>query len=852
MKIDRCFKWTIGMFVLAGISISCQMYAADYKIGYEIKNPGGVSLAIYDSHGRMIKEILISKKQEPGKYEAVWDGTDKDGELVPPGTYTWKAISANIKAEYKFSVGNTGDPPYRNREGTGGFGGFNPMGVTIDEEDGIYLLFRQEEGEGLLQRVSRNGILIWQAHVPSDVNGYDATGQTAVTCDKDYVYVVGTRANPEDRFYYRPQEGIWRVDKKSGEHVPWGNNKLVVYVNEPRESKEDIYHQYGALLLGWQRVKEGGYKDPKFLVVVRGLAVFGNKIYVPLYFEDKIAVYDQNGIRKDEITGINKPQGVAVNNEGVLYVASGEEILKVTLDGKILGTVIKELSAPWGVALDKQGNVYITDLGTSQQIKKFSPEGKLLLTIGKEGGDMEFNGRIYPDVLRFPLGISVTNDGSICVADSGVPMGMMYGHGGRFVVYDNKGKFITQWMNTGHGGAVKIGIDMTNPSILYTGAAGTYRFNVDYKTGKWTWDCFWANSDLSLWGMNHKTIAITRGMGGPAVRHGHNGQTYIFMSGRNPSIWKFEGDRLIPSTVIGSWLPRDLEKGWEFDTNTATEFAKTRPGFTFVNASKTFVWIDKNGDGKTQEDELEIGTTPDGGGFGSSANEYIDEEMNIYIVNIFSPPDKGQYNIYKLPCLGFDKSGNPIYSWEKAQVLVRGAGLKETEVPDQPGSRYNNYDLYIIPDKEGNIYASQTTYGKDKGLGWASSIHDSVVTKWNNKGEMLWRIGKKATGFAGPGMSYRLCMISGIEKGFLFVSDVQGPERIYTTDGLYAGSLLGDLSRAAAPGPYTITCENFMHRVFTHPKTNITYLLGGYEQVRYFELKGINEVEHMKGTIKVE
>ena len=45
-----------------------------------------VRLELYDLSGARVKE-LFSGWQSPGRYESVWDGTDEEGERVPPGIY---------------------------------------------------------------------------------------------------------------------------------------------------------------------------------------------------------------------------------------------------------------------------------------------------------------------------------------------------------------------------------------------------------------------------------------------------------------------------------------------------------------------------------------------------------------------------------------------------------------------------------------------------------------------------------------------------------------------------------------------------------------------------------------------
>src|SRR5688500_19558016 len=81
------------------------------------------------------------------------------------------------------------------------------------------------------------------------------------------------------------------------------------------------------------------------------------------------------------------------------------------------------LPSPLGTFVDQDGNVWVTDCactGTAQQrqtpgkghqVYKFSPDGTLLLTLGKAGGARE------PDYFYQPNDVLVAPDGSIFVAE---------------------------------------------------------------------------------------------------------------------------------------------------------------------------------------------------------------------------------------------------------------------------------------------------------------------------------------------------------------------------------------------------------------------------------------------------
>jgi sugar lactone lactonase YvrE len=98
-----------------------------------------------------------------------------------------------------------------------------------------------------------------------------------------------------------------------------------------------------------------------------------------------------------------------------------------------------------GFTIDRDGNIWVTDSaakdGKGEQAIKFSPEGKILMTLGKAGvagaGNDTFNG---------PSDVVVAPNGDIFIAD---------GHGGntnaRIVKFSKDGKFIKTWGQKGSG-----------------------------------------------------------------------------------------------------------------------------------------------------------------------------------------------------------------------------------------------------------------------------------------------------------------------------------------------------------------------------------------------------------------
>jgi peptidylamidoglycolate lyase len=91
---------------------------------------------------------------------------------------------------------------------------------------------------------------------------------------------------------------------------------------------------------------------------------------------------------------------------------------------------------PHGLSVDKENNVWVTDVG-SQQIHKFSHDGELVLSIGEAGV-------LGKDKTHFalPTDLSILEDGSVYVSDG-------YDNT-RVIKFDSSGTFKMQWGSPGN------------------------------------------------------------------------------------------------------------------------------------------------------------------------------------------------------------------------------------------------------------------------------------------------------------------------------------------------------------------------------------------------------------------
>jgi DNA-binding beta-propeller fold protein YncE len=121
-------------------------------------------------------------------------------------------------------------------------------------------------------------------------------------------------------------------------------------------------------------------------------------------------------------------------------------ILKYDAGGKLLASWGQGMFLfPHGGTVDRDGNLWITDArgdkAKGHQVFKFSPEGKVLMTLGKAG--VSGSG---PDEFDQPTDVVVAPNGDIFVTDS-----HRNGRNNRVVKFTKDGVYVKEWGRKGSG-----------------------------------------------------------------------------------------------------------------------------------------------------------------------------------------------------------------------------------------------------------------------------------------------------------------------------------------------------------------------------------------------------------------
>jgi sugar lactone lactonase YvrE len=253
--------------------------------------------------------------------------------------------------------------------------------------------------------------------------------------------------------------------------------------------------------------------------------------------------------------------GIQIGPDGNIYAfhrcgadscvgSTDPTILKFDRFGKLLASWGSGMfNFPHGIGIDREGFIWVADatgLAAAQQTEnrkghqvfKFSPDGKLLMTLGKAG--VGGNG---PDTFFAPTDVAVASNGDVFVTDGHSCIAANSAHcSARVVKFSKDGKFLKAFGKTGtHAG------EFSSPHCLAIDARD--RVIV----------CDRGNARLQVFDLNGTLLEVWHGWGRPTGIFVHNDAMYVVDSLANvvqgkvdPSLVPMSTGIYIGSAVDGS------------------------------------------------------------------------------------------------------------------------------------------------------------------------------------------------------------------------------------------------------------------------------------------------------------
>jgi DNA-binding beta-propeller fold protein YncE len=220
---------------------------------------------------------------------------------------------------------------------------------------------------------------------------------------------------------------------------------------------------------------------------INGLAIDDDdRLFVSDGKMHRVLIFTPKHVLENQITeGLIDPVGIALDKENrFLYVVDTQQDQVIVYDADTLkllrriGTGGKnhylttpgDFGAPQGVAVDNDGNVYVTDT-LNNRVEIFDADGNFISLFGKHGDG--------PGTFARPKGIAIDGDGHIWVADEMQD---------RLEVFNREGQLLT-YIGLGHGelpgqfkALVGVAIDKQNRVFTteqYPGRLQIFRYVTD-------------------------------------------------------------------------------------------------------------------------------------------------------------------------------------------------------------------------------------------------------------------------------------------------------------------------------------------------------------------------------------
>lgn len=574
------------------------------------------SAGIYNSAGDLVRTLWTLQPTPAGRQQREWDGKDDLGRSLPPGTYSFKVVSA-VDARNLGEIGNTGQPT-----NTSGHVPVNFESVAVDAQGNIFTVHDWDEAHfDVIQWSPQTGRAV--ANSGSCVVGL----LKAIAVDDDAIYVTSywdatkpKTAKFEIHKLKRTAAGIKRSTftvAGSAIKVYDGN---VIY--PPNASPADLAMMHMPLM---------------------SIAVHGPLLYVTDSLAGLVRKYDKiTGEPRGEMP-VPLPCSVAVAPDGTIWVAhSHHAISAFREDGACLGTPIDNLADVSAIATGPGGDLYVADRGANI-IRHYTITNGQPRLVGTLGGPAQPGDRA-PDRYYRLRGVAADADGNIITIQN-----EYFFNGGRLAAFSPDGK--PRWEQLGLEFQSIGTYASDDPNTFFTMMHHAYRLNRMGGTAEYLGNTV----DGELYrGPNINGVPRVVKMGGKDLYYMPTGDGMEIFQIDSPTA-PGRGPVLKLAAVIAGSQP--LPDG----TNAPRPWER-----------KTFYlwsWHDAAGDHTPTPPTIHIASSP-----ASRRTLWqhgpmdVDAEGTIWFVSY----DRGGLTvesnaIYRIPCAGVDERSNPIYQWTDAQ-----------------------------------------------------------------------------------------------------------------------------------------------------------------------------------------
>lgn len=137
--------------------------AGPVELNYALPDDRDVTIAIDNSEGRRVRNLIGQFPRSKGDNTDRWDGLDDNGNPLPPGDYTATIVDHEpVKVKFVNSAYNAATPPWATKNGRKFWGSNHGHPTTAATRGDVTLIgFTGTEGGSGLIRIKPDGIVEW-------------------------------------------------------------------------------------------------------------------------------------------------------------------------------------------------------------------------------------------------------------------------------------------------------------------------------------------------------------------------------------------------------------------------------------------------------------------------------------------------------------------------------------------------------------------------------------------------------------------------------------------------------------------------------------------------------------------
>lgn len=716
-------------------------YYHSCPFSFTLKQNAKTSAGVFDAEGVLIKTLWSGISYPAGTHDALWDGTNDEGNLAPAARYQIRVLSNNVNYTWEGVIGNTSEK----FTGPTLFRAHNPIqGIAIAGNTAYYTVGYNEQGSSGFKFDT-------QKHFSKSNIAGGGIEANSVATDGKNVYWTAFEIKTNTNFIH-----VTSVANDAPVNLSGGQLMQVVKT----------------------KVKLNVLEKASLPDKIKGLAVQKNGEYllVAHYNTNQVHVLNKTTGQLRSKLSLTSPDAIAVdgsNHAWISYIDNGKpavSLFSITESGNLQSSneSLPGLVKPLAIAVSPDNAlVVVADGGNSQQLKAFDNKtGTVKWIFGEAGGyarnaDVR-NDKFYFSDLRSQLGtcLAFEPDGSFWVEDSGNSRLQHYSANHTFI---NRVMFLPTSYNTT--------VNRTDQSSVFS---DYLEFKIDYTkplqpgNNSWTLVKNWGAlvpSDLDRKYTRLKDVITLS-----------NGRTYALIGGKvkqNRQVVEFTAQGSVRFT--GYEIPMNYSMDKNGDLYRVSNFELGLPNVWFKRKLK----INEAGN-LTWGPEIEVASTAP-----TTANDPLNEGNGVvpYASEITSSQVFVGFNprvstSSTRPHLGGVKLGDHKWLWQTAIGTHKGY---KGDFPTNGAFDNGN----------GVRYAGSLALALDRSIFWGyygEFWKNSETNKWNQVYDDGLFVGQ--FGITGPQVSEKegAAMMAGNAMAASVVKDNNGNAYLYHNDeGTHSG-----------------------------------------------------------------